>query len=189
VPLRLHQSDDDFAARFSALVDAERAADADVGGAVAEIVASVRDQGDAALLAYTERFDGHALSAADLRVDAAEIAAARQQVRGEAMPQGMRRCSLRQSQALSQSMNPVLNQTRSQPFATPPDEQRAVVRKLLRTVSQVVIDRVRDHGQNWDNPFLATLPSYPKGRSCNARGVPTIERQRLGHPQAAPVQQ
>ena len=77
MPLRLHHSDDDFAARFSALVDAERAADADIGGAVAEIVASVRDQGDAALLAYTERFDGHALKAADLRVDAAEIAAAR----------------------------------------------------------------------------------------------------------------
>ena len=69
MPLRLHHSDDDFAARFCALVDAERAADADVGGAVAEIVANVRDQGDAALLAYTERFDGHALSAADLRVD------------------------------------------------------------------------------------------------------------------------
>lgn len=83
MPLRLHHSDDDFAARFSALVDAERAADADVGGAVAEIVASVRDQGDAALLAYTERFDGHALSAADLRVDTAEIAAARHQVAPE----------------------------------------------------------------------------------------------------------
>ena len=96
MPLRLHHSDDDFAARFCALVDAERAADADVGGAVTEIVANVRDQGDAALLAYTERFDGHALSAADLRVDPAEIAAARHHVAPEVVaPWKVRRSGLR----------------------------------------------------------------------------------------------
>ena len=81
MPLRLHYGDDDFAARFSALVDAERGAAGDVGGVVAEIVAAVRRDGDTALLAYTERFDGHALSAA-MQVDR-EIAAARGQVAPE----------------------------------------------------------------------------------------------------------
>ena len=50
MPLRLHHSDDDFAARFSALVDAERAADADVGGQRREVAAERRQ-----LLVLVER--------------------------------------------------------------------------------------------------------------------------------------
>ena len=51
---------------------------ADVAGIVADIIANVRAQGDRALLAYTEKFDGAKLH--DLRVSEAEIAAARSAV-------------------------------------------------------------------------------------------------------------
>lgn len=43
---------------------------------VAEILAAVRERGDAALLEFTERFDGVKLEAAELRVTAAELAQA-----------------------------------------------------------------------------------------------------------------
>lgn len=54
---------------------------ADVAGIVADIIANVRAQGDKALLAYTEKFDGAKLH--DLRVSEAEIAAARSAVEPE----------------------------------------------------------------------------------------------------------
>lgn len=44
--------------------------------AVKEIVADIKNEGDAALLRYTERFDGAALTAAQLRVTADELQAA-----------------------------------------------------------------------------------------------------------------
>ncbi|OKP87096.1 histidinol dehydrogenase [Paenibacillus helianthi] len=44
--------------------------------AVKEIVADIKKEGDAALLRYTERFDGAALTAAQLRVTAEELQAA-----------------------------------------------------------------------------------------------------------------
>ncbi len=54
---------------------------ADVAGIVADIIANVRAQGDKALFAYTEKFDGAKLH--DLRVSEAEIAAARSAVEPE----------------------------------------------------------------------------------------------------------
>jgi len=47
---------------------------------VCKIIADVREQGDAALLDYTERFDGVKLSKGQLRVSAEEISAARDEV-------------------------------------------------------------------------------------------------------------
>ncbi len=47
---------------------------------VCKIIADVREQGDAALLDYTERFDGVKLSKGQLRVSAEEIRAARNEV-------------------------------------------------------------------------------------------------------------
>lgn len=51
----------DFAAQFTALVNARREADADVSRDVAEIIARVKSEGDAAVAEYTQRFDGHDL--------------------------------------------------------------------------------------------------------------------------------
>ena len=52
------------------------AVDADIHRRVEEIVATVRDKGDAALLEFTERFDRVALTAGELEVTAEEMGAA-----------------------------------------------------------------------------------------------------------------
>ena len=72
---RLATTDAGFDADFAALL-AARGAAVDVAGAVAAIIARIRDEGDAALLDLTRRFDGFAAEAATLAIDAAEIDAA-----------------------------------------------------------------------------------------------------------------
>ena len=52
------------------------AVDAEIHRRVEEIVTTVRDKGDAALLDFTERFDGESLTARELAVTAGELAAA-----------------------------------------------------------------------------------------------------------------
>ena len=47
---RLDQNQQDFEARFAALLAAKREADVDVGNAVAAIIGDIRQRGDAALL-------------------------------------------------------------------------------------------------------------------------------------------
>jgi histidinol dehydrogenase len=71
-PLRLDSREPGFAARFDALVNARREADADVSRDVAAIIATVRTQGDAALADYTRRFDRHDLDATGWLVTAEE---------------------------------------------------------------------------------------------------------------------
>ncbi|HLB07622.1 MAG TPA: histidinol dehydrogenase [Alphaproteobacteria bacterium] len=66
----------DFAARFDALVAGKRDEAQDVEREVAAIVENVRARGDAALIEYTERFDGVSLTPARLRIGAGEIAEA-----------------------------------------------------------------------------------------------------------------
>jgi histidinol dehydrogenase len=72
--LRLDVNAPDFVAGFDALVNARREADADVSRDVAAILARVRAEGDAALLDFTRRFDGHELKA--WRIDPTECRAA-----------------------------------------------------------------------------------------------------------------
>ena len=74
--IRLSTSDPGFAQAFDALVDARREADADVARDVRTIVASVRDEGDAAVAAYTRRFDGHDLHETGWRIERADMLAA-----------------------------------------------------------------------------------------------------------------
>jgi histidinol dehydrogenase len=64
---------EDFEARFSAFLSAKREQDAEVDAAVAEIIATVRENGDEALIALTERFDGYRPAAGRLRLTRAEI--------------------------------------------------------------------------------------------------------------------
>ena len=61
------------------------AVDADIHRRVEEIVAAVRDKGDAALLEFTERFDRVALTAGELAVTAGELEGAESAVGGATM--------------------------------------------------------------------------------------------------------
>ena len=74
--IRLSTSDPSFDRAFTALVNARREADADVARDVRTIVASVRDEGDAAIAAFTRKFDRHDLNETGWRIEKAEWLAA-----------------------------------------------------------------------------------------------------------------
>jgi len=76
VPLDLDAAARGFAAKFRRLTQTRAADAASVDGVVARILADVRRRGDAALVAYTNRFDRVRLTPATLRVTPREIAAA-----------------------------------------------------------------------------------------------------------------
>ncbi len=59
--LRLASNEADFAAQFSALVNARREPDGDVSRDVAAIIARVKAEGDSAVADLTRKFDGHDL--------------------------------------------------------------------------------------------------------------------------------
>ena len=80
---RLFTGDPDFAAQFAALLDSARETTSRVDGAVASIIAAVRERGDEALCEFTERFDHMTIEPARLRIDADEIDAAVQAVAPE----------------------------------------------------------------------------------------------------------
>ena len=76
-PPLLRTTDADFEARFQARLHWSADTDADIEQRVAAILADVRARGDAAVLAYTERFDGlRAASLGELELTAAELRAA-----------------------------------------------------------------------------------------------------------------
>ena len=72
----LRTCDPAFEAGFSALLATKREQAADVGEAVAAILAEVRSRGDEALIELTRRFDRFDLAAAGIRLSKAEIGAA-----------------------------------------------------------------------------------------------------------------
>ena len=80
MPTWLDQSKPQFAAEFAKLLGAKREAAADVGAAVAKIIADVVARGDEALFELTRRFDRFEVNAANLRVTAKEIADAKASV-------------------------------------------------------------------------------------------------------------
>ncbi|MEO6218135.1 MAG: histidinol dehydrogenase [Sphingomonas sp.] len=80
---RLSTSEPGFERDFAALVNARREADADVARDVRTIVASVRDEGDAALQAFTKKFDHHDLNQTGWRIEKAEWLAAHQSLSPE----------------------------------------------------------------------------------------------------------
>ncbi|WP_374943126.1 histidinol dehydrogenase [Sphingomonas sp.] len=69
--IRLDTRDPGFAAQFDALVNARREADADVARDVSAIIRSVRDQGEAAVRALTQKLDRHDLDASGWRIEPA----------------------------------------------------------------------------------------------------------------------
>ena len=76
MPRRLEANSPDFEADFAAFLTLKRETQSDVGATVSEILQAVREEGDAAVLRYTDRFDRVALSAEMLRIEPKEIAAA-----------------------------------------------------------------------------------------------------------------
>lgn len=74
--LQLSTVDPGFDRDFSALVNARREAEADVVRDVRTIITSVRDEGDAALRAFTEKFDEHDLNQTGWRIERADCAKA-----------------------------------------------------------------------------------------------------------------
>ena len=79
MPLRLTTTDPCFAAAFEALVAARRGTLENVEQQVSSILADVAARGDAALIEYTQTFDGVTLTADSMRVRPDEIAAAHAQ--------------------------------------------------------------------------------------------------------------
>lgn len=77
MPVKLFSDAPDFATTFTAFLNANREADEDVQAAVKAILADVRTRGDVALFDYTRRFDRFEMGAHNIRIPAAEIAAAR----------------------------------------------------------------------------------------------------------------
>jgi histidinol dehydrogenase len=85
MPSRLDSRDPGFSAAFETLLGSKREASEEVGAVVAAILAEVRERGDAAVIAATEKFDHLALTPATLRFSAEEIAAASARVPAEIM--------------------------------------------------------------------------------------------------------
>lgn len=73
MPQKLDINSETFAEDFLALLGQKRETSADVNEVVASILDAVRARGDAAVLEYTERFDGLALTADKLAITAEEI--------------------------------------------------------------------------------------------------------------------
>ncbi|VXC79477.1 histidinol dehydrogenase [Sphingomonas sp. AX6] len=74
--IRLSTADGSFERDFRALVEARREPDVDVARDVRMIVSAVRDEGDAAVRAFTQKFDRHDLDATGWRIERADLTAA-----------------------------------------------------------------------------------------------------------------
>ena len=85
MPLRLDTRSPDFAATFNALLAMKREVAEDVDQAVQAIIADVVADGDAALIGYSRKFDRVDLAKLGLRVGAADIDAAFEHCRPEAL--------------------------------------------------------------------------------------------------------
>jgi len=73
---RLTTKSPEFEADFKRLLSQKRETSPDIDGAVAEIIAEVRDKGDGALIAFSKRFDQVDLTSGTLRITQAEVEAA-----------------------------------------------------------------------------------------------------------------
>ena len=80
MPVTLDATAPDFEAAFTTLLNAKREDSPDVDAVVAGVIADVRNQGDAALIALTAKFDRVTLTPATLRISPDEIASAVKEV-------------------------------------------------------------------------------------------------------------
>ncbi|MEO0343723.1 MAG: histidinol dehydrogenase [Pseudomonadota bacterium] len=75
MPQFLNSLAPDFEAQFTALLSAKRETSAEVGDAVDVILADIRQNGDEALTALTKKYDGMALTPAQMAITSDEISA------------------------------------------------------------------------------------------------------------------
>lgn len=81
---RLDTSDDDFRTQLDALLAWESVSDAAVNTVVLDVIAQIRERGDAALMDFTQRFDRwQANSASDLEIPLASLADAWERLSAE----------------------------------------------------------------------------------------------------------
>ncbi len=85
MPLRLNSSDADFEHRFRELVGGKREVSEDVDARVREIIAQVRREGDAALVALSRKFDRVDLAELGIRISGDEIDCAAATVSSETL--------------------------------------------------------------------------------------------------------
>ena len=76
MPVTLDATDPDFENAFTTLLNAKREDSPDVDAVVADIIADVRNRGDAALIELTTKFDRLTLTSETLRISPEEIAQA-----------------------------------------------------------------------------------------------------------------
>jgi histidinol dehydrogenase len=76
MPIRLDSTDPDFEQRFQELLGGKRESSQDVNDSVAAIITDVRARGDAAVVEYTNKYDGAGVSASTLQIAPEEIARA-----------------------------------------------------------------------------------------------------------------
>ncbi len=85
MPIHLNSKDVDFDSQFAELLAAKRETAADVDQTVRDIIETVREKGDAALIDYSSRFDRLNIEAGQLRFSAKEIDEALNQVDAETL--------------------------------------------------------------------------------------------------------
>lgn len=83
MPVFLDATAPDFETAFTTLLNAKREDSPDVDAVVADIIAEVRAQGDAAVIALTEKFDRITLTPDTLRITPEEVAKASEEVSPE----------------------------------------------------------------------------------------------------------
>src|SRR5580692_3310662 len=120
-------------------------------------------------------------------LDRADVAAAGEQVRGEGMPQRVRRCGLRQAERAAQPRHGELDEARRQRPALGADEQRPVVGQVEGTERDVIRDQLVDLRQQRHHALLAAL-SGDSQRVARAE-IGALQAQRFGNAQAAAIEQ
>ena len=85
MPVKLLISDAGFNSDFDSLLQMKRETSADVDEAAREIIANVRNRGDAAVIEYTARFDRQHLSSSEIAFSQREIAEAVNQVSADTL--------------------------------------------------------------------------------------------------------
>src|SRR5580692_2304438 len=103
---------------------------------------------------------GRQRGVAEQFLDRADVAAAGEEVRGEGMPQRMRRCGLRQPERAAQPRHGELDDARRQRAALGADEQRAVVGQVEGTERGVIRNQLGDLRQQWNHALLAAFARH-----------------------------
>tara|TARA_A100001037_G_scaffold306409_1_gene351281 strand:- start:9253 stop:9675 length:423 start_codon:yes stop_codon:yes gene_type:complete len=120
-------------------------------------------------------------------LNGAEVAAVRQQVRREAVPQCVWRCSLGQPQHSSKTADLSLNNARVEPTPALADKQGIVITQLEGAMGEIVLNGVMDDPQHRDHALLVTLSGYDK--DIPLRDVTPVEGESLRDAKATAVEQ